>query len=441
MNKNRLKGIKESALLTKKFKRKLKFCFNSCFHENEALLLCWGSMAREEMGHFSDLDLILLFSNKTNNKEIRVFFDCLSKKFKNRIDLLEAYDLKTLAKIGSIDGTDRQAILLARPVCGSSKLRKNFSNLQNTFRNQTRENTREIIHTWISLFSVSKNIYTNKINNLKFGRGFLRHIIFIFLIVKLFFDKKNNIWSTQKAIPIFCKSEMTDDNINTIYLTSLNFILELRNAIQFFMQKESYYIDDILLKEMTKKYKFDIDSLKRKLRDNQSSIIFLEKDISGVISKLVSKNYGSEFQKHANLLNILIDFEKEISLDIEKTIMDTKLEILLILLAHRSKNSRTLEKLRVDNMKNWYIIHGIAINPHSNPETLLKLIKPEDKIKNHVYKLYYGFAWRNIRLYVAKNKMADKKTLNYIINHKNSRQMDRDTAKYSLASKKLIYVG
>jgi len=37
---------------------------------------------------------------------------------------------------------------------------------------------------------------------------------------------------------------------------------------------------------------------------------------------------------------------------------------------------------------------------------------------------------------VAKNKIADKKVLNYIFNHKNSRQMDKEAALYTLTSKR-----
>src|SRR3989338_3886109 len=391
MIKNSLNGIEESILLTEKFKQKLKLCFHECFSKDEALLLCWGSMARKEMGPFSDLDLIL--SRKTNNRKVKKFHDCLSRKLINRIDLLEAYDLKTLSKIGSIDGTDRQEILLARPVCGNSKLKKDFLILQNIFHNQVHENMREILHTWSSLFSVSKNIYINKSNNLKFSLGFLRHVIFILLIVKLFFDKKNVVWSTQKAITILGKLGEVNNDTQTAFL-------------------------------------------KCRLEDNRSNIVLSSKDINKVISRLICKKSTAEFQKYENLLNILIDFEKEINFETEEIIMDTKQEILLVLLAHRSKNPRILETLRKNNMTNWYIVYGIAINLYSSPQTLLKLVKPENKAGSYIYKLYDSFAWRNIRLYVAKNKIADKKVLNYIFNHKNSRQMDKEAALYTLTSKR-----
>ncbi|KKR60777.1 MAG: hypothetical protein UU01_C0034G0007 [Parcubacteria group bacterium GW2011_GWA2_40_37] len=436
MIKNSLNGIEESILLTEKFKQKLKLCFHECFSKDEALLLCWGSMARKEMGPFSDLDLILILSRKTNNRKVKKFHDCLSRKLINRIDLLEAYDLKTLSKIGSIDGTDRQAILLARPVCGNSKLKKDFLILQNIFHNQVHENMREILHTWSSLFSVSKNIYINKSNNLKFSLGFLRHVIFILLIVKLFFDKKNVVWSTQKAITILGKLGEVNNDTQTAFLTSLNFILEFRNKVQFFMKNESYYIDNNLLNGMAKKSNCSVDFLKSRLEDNRSNIVLSSKDINKVISRLICKKSTAEFQKYENLLNILIDFEKEINFETEEIIMDTKQEILLVLLAHRSKNPRILETLRKNNMTNWYIVYGIAINLYSSPQTLLKLVKPENKAGSYIYKLYDSFAWRNIRLYVAKNKIADKKVLNYIFNHKNSRQMDKEAALYTLTSKR-----
>jgi hypothetical protein len=132
-------------------------------------------------------------------------------------------------------------------------------------------------------------------------------------------------------------------------------------------------------------------------------------------------------------INNLIDLGKEIDLKVEREILNTESELLFVLLAHRSKNTRILENLRIKNPMNWYVIHGIAINLHTSPSTLLKLVKPEHKIQKE---LYAGFGWRNVRLYVAKNKMADSKTLNYIINCKNSRPMDIEAARHNLAMKK-----
>jgi|SRR3989344_2762985 len=427
-------GIKDSTILTKKIKKKLEYCFDKIFKKKEALLLCWGSVARNEMGPKSDLDILLIMEGEVNHEKVDKFFKILSAAFKNRIDLLEAYDLKTLSKIASIDGTDREALLLAQPICGNKKIENIFANMQSIFYKQHRENIRELLHMWVNLFSVSKNLAAQQVNDIKSGRGLIRCVNFIFLITKIFFDEHSDIKTTPDAIRKIHQKGFIDKKTKGQYISYVNVLFAIRNGIHLDSKKEeSNILNDFNLKSVSKKISLsprDIDSILEKIKSNYSKF---ENRIINIILTLSQELKLPE--KEITLISVLLNFGEEISGKIEIEIIKTKSEILLVLLAHRTNSPKILEFLRKNYPEKWYILYGIANNMNTNPDTLFKLVKPERGSNENLKQLYNGFAWRNIRLYVAKNQKADKRTLLYITNHLNSRPMDVVAAKKNLSEK------
>lgn len=428
-----ISGLVDSYITTQKNIKLLQLCFKKVFLDKEALLLCWGSVARNEMGPYSDIDIIIIEENYNPDK-ITEFTNYLNKIFKNRIDILDAYTLEDLYNIASTDATSRQALLFARPIYGNKIFIKKFYTVQKNLINEEYNNFRESVHAWITLQSVSNNLVKKNIIDIKASRGFLRFFNYIYLIVKLQNNTVNNIVSTKDAIVEFNKLGLINNNLKRVLLSNLGLLLSFRNIIQSVNKNEGNILDSISINTISENLKLSTREIHEYLKNINKKYITFEKIIFEILSNK-SKKFIINCED-TKTFDILLDSNSKLDDLTEKKIINSRSELLNTLLAHRCLNYNTLEKLRKEWIGNWYVLYGIANNQNASALTLYKLVKSDQNFNDNFKRMYNGFAWRNIRLSISKNCKANKKTLLYIINHENSRPMDILAAKTNLLSKK-----
>lgn len=424
------RGIEYSKQITQNVKRKCRVCFREIFSNDEALLLCWGSVSRGEMAPYSDLDLILLLNQNTKKSKIALFINELRKNFENRIDLLEAYDLKTLEKIGNIDGTDRQAVLLAVPLCGSKAIEQEFLLLQNRFYAQKERNLAEVVHTWINLLTVGKNLKVSKEVNIKFSHGLLRQATYIYFHIASSYIRKIKPNSTIGVITEPINTCLTNKKERNSYMAALDYLIMIRNELHILKSNEVYLLNKSAIQAISKKCKVTQSQLRKKIQSSKQVILALENKITDDLANRFGEFYTrpDQIEAFSNLLNM----SKKITSTDSRMILLSDNIILLILLSHRCTDAHILEELRKKFIENWYIMYGIANNSSAKSGTLHKLVSLPTGTPRRIVSLYSGFAWRNVRLYVAKKASVDKKTLRYIIANKKSRPMDVNAANVGL---------
>lgn len=82
-------GIEESIEITNQSLQTAIQLFSQHFDDSTHALYSWGSVARREMGPFSDLDLLII-SQHPNIDQIKKYQESLTKALPNqRMDILE----------------------------------------------------------------------------------------------------------------------------------------------------------------------------------------------------------------------------------------------------------------------------------------------------------------------------------------------------------------
>lgn len=379
------------------------------FDQEKYTLFSWGSVARREMGTYSDLDLIILsLDNNIDYNLIESFKKIIEKKLPNNyIDLLEVYTLKELNRISKIDGTDMQAFLFMKYEAGKRiKTKKKLDII------------REILHIFCNLNYVYDDLFGS--DNLKFGPYNIKYYNFAILLAKYFgctecdtIASFNYLKDINKINKQKCKQ----------YISNYKKLLYYRDIVQ-----KSNKSSDCCFKEKniidykSKKYcqemkqdLFEINRSSKDMYENLTRIMFdiLNNNLSKKEVKFLAKCINNK-APCSKKLNILLYKNKE---------------IIMMFLSYYLCDSKLLETIRMKNEKKWYVLYGIANNKYTSVDTLYKLIDYRQIKNKNLKNLYTDFSWRNIYLYVAKNPASNQKIKNYILNYENSRPMDINAAK------------
>lgn len=418
----------DSVLISKRIKNEIVDVYGKTFSDSDPspLLLCWGSTARCEMGAYSDLDLILLFPDKTSPtqtiKKVGAFRTNLQRRLKNRLDLLEAYDLDTLSRIASIDGTDRQAILFAEPLCGNEALRNSFFVRQRTFRAEEYLNLREIIHTYLTVEATASNLFPDN-DNIKFSRGFMRYFNFIFILARLTGHFNQIDSDTAGAIRALRAESALNESEMLFLLAYFNTLLSIRSTLHERFGTENNSLDQAAFPN-------ECSIVYDEIHDGAEHVAELCKLL---VIRAICTYAGKERIPKRHLVRLMERNGDTLRTESERAIH--KSELLALVAAHRSKDPATLETLRAQFRDNWYVLYGVANNTYARSPTLAKIVMGEKSFDSCLKRLYSDFAWRNIRLYVAKNRKADIRTLNFIERYPYSRPMDIEAAQKSRSRK------
>jgi len=388
--------------------------FANNFDLNCYSLYSWGSVARGEMTSYSDLDFIIICDKKIELKKIKTFKSKIAMILpKNYVDILEVYSKKELIKLSLIDGTDMEAILLMKHVIGK---KQNFKPVKKE------KLLKEIIHNYCNLEFVYKNIVET---NLKFGQYRIKYYNIAILIALFFGCKKTSTLDSLKFLKLTGKIKLSN-NYKKEYIE----LLYYKSMVQ---EANKDYNAEVDLEKFIKKYgvedyKVMIQNLKRNKKNSFYLFLQLKKVVYSIIVNNVLEREKVFFKKAFS--NKLTKKDIEISINYND-------ELTMLYLSYFVKDQKTLEKIRISNKKNWYLLYGIVNNKHSNVITILKSFY-SGYSEYKLSKLYTSFAWRNIYLYATKNPNSDFRIKNYILNYSNARNMDILSAKKMNVDKKKI---
>ncbi len=398
--------------------------FQKIFFEDEYALYSWGSLARREMCQYSDIDIIILGNECCHKEKVIQFTRNISILYPNNtIDLLQKFSKDDLIDIARIDGGDRQAVTLAVLETKDNSTTYKFNNDIINNLSCKRDKIRELLHIMANLLIVYPRLFSPL--DLKFGKDGLRYLNYAFLYAKYIFDIENKITDTRSAIELLFKRKIISSDLYKVNALACQYLLSLRNDLQNYNKSESNVIN---IGEKGSDYQ----NKKKAFNFDQKTLIAYKESINQLMSilfvntlKHVEKLLG---KKSKDIISNLL-FTEGSRIGIEK--LESNSEIMTMVYVYCTKNQDVLNQIYERNMKNWYIVFGIANNPYTSPDTLYNLVNPDNSSKE-LLELYKSYAWRNIYLYVAKNPSATNKTLKFIMNYENSRQMDINAARNNL---------
>lgn len=376
-------------------------------------LFSWGSVARREMGPRSDLDLLIISQNP-NPEQIQTFGEMVYKFLPDyHLDLLERHTPAEVEYIAAIDGTDRQAILFLRQETYSDQLHGVAEKIFKRVLGDKRSNLREVIHMFANMEYVYPKLFGEY--NVKFGPGRLRDLNLAKLLVK-YLDENNSSTDTPSALLYLQSKGYLAKDVVAANLGLFDSLLYLRNRTQ--EVNNSY--DCLISNPET------LDSFTKDLLNNCTvSIGNLYENLKDITLDLASKEFGNETSK---LLSKMFAIPCKVNDALKQEILESKEEVLVMLLTYIIKNPEDLELIRTQYLRSWYVLYGIANNVNASQDTLLRLMCPMDDEKATVKDLYTDFAWRNIYLYIAKNPAAGDSVRQYILNYPKARPMDIEAA-------------
>jgi predicted nucleotidyltransferase len=419
-NKNmQISGIQQSKEITNNVVCSAVNLFNKHFDKKKYSLFSWGSVARREMGPFSDLDLIIL-SEKPDKIKIEKFRKDLQNSLpSHRLDILEVFREKELLRLAQIDGTDRQALLFLRKEEG-------FYNpkISSNIRRDSRGNLREIFHICSNLEFVYPKLYDDR--NIKFGEGRIKYYCFVHLLAN-YLKSDFQIYDTQESFKYLSDNKYLSEEMHEKAIENFDFILLVRNKIQEIVGKETYKLEDEALDVLCKDMKMNKDDLLLLLNENKSFCLALYQVLKGICIDIAKNKLNKVDTSY--LKDLLINRKEP---DFLGDNIKERDEIIKVVVTSSTKESNLLDYLIKEHRDNWYISHGIANNINAQEETLWKLIVPDSNEDKKIMELYTDFAWRNIYLYIAKNPAAKKNIREYICNYPNARPMDIKAASKGL---------
>lgn len=394
-------GLLDSKKYTIEIIRNIKNIFRSNFDVNKYSLYSWGSVARREMGPYSDLDLVIIGSNP-KIKDIQRFINLVKEKYpNNHLDLLNAHSVFKFCKIAKIDGTDNQAkIFIKKEIGVQNFVKSHFCDLK------------ELWHIYLNLEYVYPILF--KKTNLKFSPYFIKYFNFAVLISNYLGCDKQDLCSVLKFL---IKKKHIRKKYFNFFLNTYSELLDLRNKSQEINLSGNCEINYNLI---SKKLKQNKNKINKKLTDISKTAEKLYFLLKTILFLEIRKELSDE---ELYFLNYILNHRNNNDSEIRKIIFNNNY-YLVLLLTYTTFNSLVLENLRRKNLKNWYILYGIANNQFSSKITLYRLMVPKIKERKIVGHFYVNYAWRNIYLYVAKNKNADLKIKRHILNYKNAREMD-----------------
>lgn len=378
--------------------------FIKIFDQDKYTLFSWGSLARREMGPYSDLDLIILSSDKNIDYNfIEKFKERITKILPNNyIDLLEVYTLEELNRISKIDGTDMQALLFMKYESGKRiEISKNL------------DIVREILHIFCNLNYVYDSLFGS--NNLKFGPYNIKYYNFAILLAKYFGCTESDTVSSFNYLKHINK---IDNRKCDKYISCYKKLLYYRNIIQESNKSGDCNFDENNVINYTNQtycqvMKEDLLKIKKYSKEMYESF---KKIMYEILHNNLSKEDIKIIEKGIN--------GKRINSEEVNYLIEKNKEIIMMFLSYYLSDSILLETIRMKNENKWYVLYGIANNKYTSADTLYKLIDYKQAKSKGLKKIYTDFAWRNIYLYVAKNPSSNQKIKNFILNYENSRPMD-----------------
>lgn len=382
-------------------------------------LFSWGSVARREMGPYSDLDFVIA-SRQPDLARIAKYEQELSAALSaHYLDILGKHTPQELLHIAKIDGTDRQALLYMR-----DEQHRNSDSIMtdsvSQIRTDSKNNLREIFHILANLEFVYPKLFGQ--GNLKFGPGRMKDLNFAFLLSR--FESSDLVSDIPSALINLKGSGHISEEITSASIQRLDTLMYLRNRTQEISGTYHTILTPELYGSLGEILGIPANSISEMLKESSSTVRSLYQQLKKVAIGLAKTHTESNTSELVD--KIITTPEEIIDRDVNR-ILGSNNEILMMLLSYTTKNPEILEQLRKTNPSNWYVLYGIANNTNTSESTLMRLMVPDDD-RQDLVNLYTDFAWRNIYLYAAKNPSSTAKVRDHILHYKNARPMDIEAA-------------
>lgn len=353
----------------------------------------WGSLLRDEMTPLSDVDIIC-YSNDGNDYSEKVAAD-LKKNFTSNISWDVAFTGKSTYEYATQNGTNFHSVYFSDVIVGDEKATEIFSAERDKVRNESEIVIRELFNLFTSYWGLANVILVNDDRYSKFSLNGTNKWVRLIQAAQL----KWNFLNGKKSVEIL---EFLSDK----YKLDFSFINE--SYLKTFTER--------VISESEKR-NFVSDNF-----DSAWSLLFNAfftdcvlwiQSISGVEKKLLS-----DFLCKLSPTNT-----------IQVPSHNTTNEKATVLLKSFLADTETeLEEIFIENKNDWWALTNICINPNTPASVLQKIVFPDFQVDTKL--------WKSIRLYVAKNKNTDKKTLEQILNTKGLREQDYLAAQTNLNYKK-----
>ena len=307
-----IKTCKNISETSDEFLKKLFSCFAKKNKKvSRSISICAvGGYGRKQLAPFSDLDLLFLYSNEVDIKEVEEFIQFF---------IYPLWDLQL--KIGYAVRSEKEAIDLsikdhviktsmldARFICGSKKI---FKDTIYKFSSEVRTSGYDLLKDKIAereekLIDLGYDYFRNE-PNIKESEGSLRDINLIFWALKIFTISKRK--QTSKLLTRNEKKKLSE---------SLEFLLLVRCLLHYEARRSfdkltfdfQHQISKIIFSSKTKKN--DLQDNVEKMMRNYFFQIRKTKNLAQIIVRLIKENFEQNTHitspKKINLDNIFIKF-------------------------------------------------------------------------------------------------------------------------------------
>ena len=307
-----IKTCKNISETSDEFLKKLFSCFAKKNKKvSRSISICAvGGYGRKQLAPFSDLDLLFLYSNEVNIKEVEEFIQFFIYPLWD-LQLKVGYAVrseKEAIDLSIKDHVIKTSMLDARFICGSKKI---FKDTIYKFSSEVRMSGYDLLKDKIAereekLIDLGYDYFRNE-PNIKESEGSLRDINLIFWALKIFTISKRK--QTSKLLSRNEKKKLSE---------SLEFLLLVRCLLHYEARRScdkltfdfQHQISKIIFSRKTKNK--DLQDSVEKMMRNYFFQIRKTKNLAQIIVRLIKENFEQNTHitspKKINLDNIFIKF-------------------------------------------------------------------------------------------------------------------------------------
>lgn len=354
----------------------------------------WGSLQRNEITPFSDIDIICYSNDKTNYATLRSSIEKeLSNYTQNAFRLDIAFISGSPYDYALKKGSNYHSIYYSDRVVGDQELSSLFVKERNRLRNNIELSIREFFNLLTSYYGLARVLNTNDNMYAKFSLN-----------------------GTNKWVRLVQAAQLRWHHL--IGKTS-------KDVIAFLCQK--YYLDTALFLEA---YEIDFDYRIKSEMDGITNVntetftkwhklfyLFLQDCIPWIqLNYGVSASLFQKFCQSIYVIGIEIPPPRVINMYAESVIN-----------AFVEEETQKIESILANNRSNWWIMVNLCVNENVPPQILEQIVFPNSK--------GVPIVGQSVWLYVAKNKNTSINTLLKMLNTANMREIDYMSAQNNLNSK------
>ena len=354
----------------------------------------WGSLQRNELTPFSDIDIVCHSNSITDSIAIQ---SCIKNELSYYFHNFHRWDIALIEgspyDYALMNGTNYHSVYFSDLVVGDREQSMFFGAERERLRNNIQLSIREFFNLFTSYYGLAGVLNTGDARFAKFSLNGTNKWVRLVQAAQLRWNCL--IGKTTKDIIVYL--------CNKYKLDTPRFIDAYESDFRYRIESELSKI----IKENT------VNSSEWHLLFQ----LFLTDSIPWIQSNFgVSVSLLKEFLQSINVKMAEIPAPRIINLPSES-----------IINAFVENDSQKLKSIFDNNINDWWIMTNLCINEHVSSELLEQIVFPQYYVNPTL--------WKSVRLYVAKNRNTSEKTLLRILNTKGLREQDYLAAQNNLDSR------